>query len=261
MQTEKSYAFRRPQAAEYMPIQVQAHLSWREAISLLSYHLRLLRWWLFLLMALGFLASGGLLWLLLQSSDPRGPSDALSLSRFVLEPGAGLIAAMLASSLLVDDDALEVILTTSTSAELIVLWRSVLGFVGLLLCSVLYLAWSLDNGIRYGEQQSVLSLALTWLAPVLLMGSLGLLGSLVTRNASLGMVLAAIPLVSMIPLHEKLQPIQALHPFIIPYTFWGELDAPDWGINRLTLLACALISIAGCWIWLHREEWLVSSGR
>ncbi|HET8845859.1 MAG TPA: hypothetical protein VFN35_30625 [Ktedonobacteraceae bacterium] len=261
MQTDERNVVR-ASSAVYCPITPQgSHLPLREALSLLGYHLRLLNWWLFLLMALGFLASGGLLWLQLHASDPHRLSNATSLSLFVIEPGAALLAGLLAGSLLVGDDSLEIVMATRSGLHQVLLWRALLTFLALLLCSFAYLAWSLGNGIGYARQQSALFLLLVWLAPVLTMGALGLLGSLVTRNASLSGVLAAIPLAGALFLQARLQPVQAVHPFILPYTFWGEQDAPDWWLNRLILLLFALGFALCCWLWLRQEERLLSNGQ
>jgi hypothetical protein len=88
------------------------------------------------------------------------------------------------------------------------------------------------------------------------MGMLGLFGSLSTRNAALGMLIATVPLGGALLGQLYLLPIQAAHPFIIPYTYWGEQDAPDWWTNRLTLLGIALALAAWNWWLLQREECL-----
>jgi len=232
---------------------------WREAALLLLYHLRLLNWWLFLLMALGFLAVGALAWLQLQAGDTQGLSRATDLSRFALEPGVGLFAGVVASSLVAGDPLLEVTLATRAGLYGTVIWRALLAFCLLLLASAAYLLWSLANGISYAKQQTPLVLLLIWLAPALVTGALGLFGSLATRNAALGAVTAASPLAGSLFLYQQLLPIQATHPFLLSYTYSGGQDATDWWKNRMTLLGVA-VALAICdWWLLQREERLVGS--
>jgi hypothetical protein len=176
-----------------------------------------------------------------------------------MEPGAGLLAGMLASSLIIGDPLLEVMMATYTGLSRVVIWRSLLTFSVLLCCSVAYLAWSLSNGIFYARQQGPLFFLLVWLAPVLVTGMLGLFGSLVPRNTALGMVIAAMPLMGALLGQQYLNPIQATHPFILPYTYWGAQDAPDWWTNRLTLLGIALVFTVWNWWLLRREERLLNS--
>jgi hypothetical protein len=242
----------------YAPVATKERLPFREAGLLLFYHLRLLNWWLFALMGLSFLGVGGLVWMQLQIGGLQGLSNAMELSRFVLEPGAGMLAGMLASSLIVGDPLLEMTIATRAGIYAVVVWRALLSFFFLLCCFAAYLVWSLANGVSYARQQSLLFLLLVWLAPVLVIGLLGLLGSLATRNAALGTVIAAVPLAGSLFLYEKLLPIQATHPFFLSYTYSGGQDSPDWWTNRLTLLGIALALAAWNWWFLRREERLLS---
>ncbi|EFH85883.1 hypothetical protein [Ktedonobacter racemifer] len=259
MRTSEKAALHDPFSWQYTPVSTQRHMPLREAALLACYHLRLLNWWLFLLLSLSFLGFGGLVWLQLHAGGSQGLSNAIELSRFVMEPGAGLLAGMLASSLIVGDPLLEVVMATRAGLYQVVNWRSGLAFFVLLLCSAAYLAWSLENGISYARQQSPLFLLLVWLSPVLVMGTLGLFGSLATHNAALGMAIATIPLAGAFFLQAKLLPIQATHPFIIPYTYWGEQDARDWWTNRLALLGIALALAIWNWWLLRREERLLGN--
>jgi hypothetical protein len=259
MQTSDGTALQSASPLQYEPIPAKSRLPLREGVLLIFYHLRLLNWWLFLFMQLGFLGAGGLVWLQLQEGGSQGLGRAVELSRFVMEPGAGLLAGMLASSLIVGDPLLEVMMATRAGIYGVVIWRSLLTFFLLLLCSAAYLVWSLGNGISYARQQNLLFLLLAWLAPVLVMSMLSLLSALATRNTALGMMIATVPLAGSLFLYEKLLPIQATHPFFISYTYSGEQDAPDWWTNRLTLLGIALAFAVWNWWLLDREERLLGS--
>lgn len=260
MPTSEKSALWSTSPLQYEPIPAQQYMPLREITLWSFYLLRLLNWWLFLLMLLGFLGAGGLVWLQLHVGGSQGLSGAVKLSRFVMEPGVGLLAGMLASSLIVGDPLLEVIMATHAGIYWVVIWRALLTFCILLCCSAIYLAWSFGNGISYARQQSPLFLLLVWLAPVLVMSMLGLFGALATRNTALGMVIAAVPLAGSLFLYEKLLPIQATHPFFISYTYSGGQDASDWWINRLTLLGTALVLAVWNWWWLRREEHLLGHG-
>ena len=261
MQTDEKNALQAASLWQHTPVLARQHLPLREAALLLFYHLRLLNWWLFGLMALGFLGVGGLCWLQLHAGNAPDFSRAGELSQFSLESGTGLFAGMLASALVVGDPLLEVTMATRTGIWGVAIWRSILSFLSFLCCAAIYLAWSLGNGISYAKQQGPLFLLLMWLAPVLVMGMLGLLASLVARNAALGTVIAAVPLAGSLFLYEKLQSIPAIHPFFISYTYSGGYDAPDWWTNRATLLCIALALAAWNWWWLLREERLLSNSQ
>ena len=259
MQISEKSAMRCTSPLQYEPIPAQQHMPLREIPLWIFYHLRLLNWWLFLLMLFGFLGAGGLVWLQLHTGGSQGLSHAAELSRFVMEPGTGLLAGMLASSLLVGDPLLEVMMATHAGIYRVLIWRYLPTFFILLLCSAAYLAWSRGLGISYARQQSPLFLLLVWLVPVLVMSMLGLFGALATGNAALGMVIAAVPLAGPLLLYEKLLSIQATHPFFLSYTYSGGQDAPDWWTNRLALLGVALVLAIGNWWFLRREERLLGS--
>lgn len=259
MQIDEKSAVHGTPPLQYEPVPAQQHLPLRERALWIFYHLRLLNWWLFLLILLGFLGAGGLVWLQLRAGDSQGMDRAAALSRFVMEPGAGLLAGVCASSLLVGDPLLEAMLATRAGLDGVVIWRYLLTLLVLFLCSAIYLGWSLANGISYAHQQSPLYLLLLWLAPVLVMSMLSLFGALATRNAALGLVLAIIPLAGSLLLYNRLLAIQATHPFFLSYTYSGGQDAPDWWTNRLALLGIALVLACVNWWLLHREERLLGS--
>src|SRR3954454_16651762 len=194
MQTPETATTRYHGSLRYSPSPAGRRLPWREAALLARYHLRVLNWWLFLLVLLGFAGAGVLVWARAHAGDAQALDDASSLARFVLEPLAGLFAAMLGSALLVRDPPLELLLATRTGASGVTLWRALLTFGILLLCSAAFLAWSLNQGIGYAQRQSPHSLLLVWLVPVLLIGVMGFAGSVMARNDALGAVLATVPL-------------------------------------------------------------------
>lgn len=245
-------------AVVYRPVAASQRLPLREAVLLVSYHLRLLNWWLFVLVFLGVVCFGGLLWLELFAGGPNHVANANGISRFVMESGAGLCAAMLTSSLLVGDPLLEVIMATRTGLYRLVGWRYLLAFCLLLLCFAMYLAWSLANGSNYTKGQTPLSLLLVWLVPVLVMSLLSLFGSLATRNAALGMLIGSLPLIAGPFLYNDLFSLAPARLFVLPYTFWGY-NAPDWWANRLTFLIIALVLIVWDWWWLRHEERLLGN--
>ena len=266
MATDERVAAKSFSSLRYAPAIEQQRLSLHDATLLAFYHLRLLNWWLFLLMLFGFVGMGALVWLQLRIGGAQGQSNAIELSLFVIEAGAGLFAGVLTSSLIVNDPALEVTMVTRAGIHKVTAWRYLLTLFLLLLYSAAYLVWSLAHQISYAKQQSLLFLLLLWLVPVLLMSMLGLFGSLITRNAPLGMAIAAIPLGGSLFLYEKLYPIQAARAFFLAYTYLhhaysGGQDVPDWWTNHLVLLEIALLFAAWNWWLLHREEHLLGNGQ
>lgn len=260
MQTSERRMVKSDSSLRYAPVAGPRRLPLCEAVLLLGYHLRLLNWWLFVLTLLGFLAAGFLTWLQMRLGGAQGTGNALAIARFVLESTTGLFAGMLASSLVVGDPTLEVSMATRSGVSSLVSWRGALTFVLLLVSSAAYLAWTLASEVNYASQQSPLALLLLWLAPVLLMGVLGLFGALATRNAALGTLIATLPLAGAHFFRGYLIPIASTHPFFLPYTSWNA-DAPDWWTNRLTLLLIALLLVACNWWWLRREERLLADAR
>jgi hypothetical protein len=111
----------------------KAPMPWREVVLLARYHLRILGVWLFLLVPLGFLGFAILLWLQTRSGGSEHLNQAIELSLFMLEPGAGLLAAMLGSSLLMNDALLEVSMATPTGIRGLAIWRAGLSLSVLLL--------------------------------------------------------------------------------------------------------------------------------
>jgi hypothetical protein len=250
-------------------IPVGGRIPLREVLLLGKYHLRLLNWWLFLLMFLGFLGSCGLFWLVVHSGTTTAVSNGNEFSRFVLESGAGLVAGLLTSSLVVGDPLLEVMMATRSGIYRVFGWRYLLTLSILLVCSAAYLAWSLAWGTIYTVPQSAFTLLFVWLAPVFAMSTLGLLGALLTRNAALGAVIAAIPLAIALFLHSDLLAIAATNafwrPFIlwffVPFTLWSY-DVPNyWWLNRALLMGTGLILALCCWWLLRREERLLGNLR
>jgi hypothetical protein len=242
----------------HVPAVVKRRIPLREGALLARYHFRILNRWLFLFILLSFLGFAVLLWFQLRGSGSENSRYGIELSQFVLEPYAGLLAAMLGSSLIVSDPPLEVILTARTGAYGLVVWRFLLSFLILLLCSAVYLFWSLGNGISYDQRQDPLFILLVWLAPVLIMSMLSLFGSLVTHNAALGMTIAIVPLAGSLFLYEALAPLKVTHWFFISYTYSGGADTPDWWANRLTLLVIALVLAAWSGWLLRNDERLVN---
>jgi hypothetical protein len=266
MATDERITAKSISSLRYAPATERQRLSLRDAALLAFYHLRLLNWWLLLLMLFGFAGVGALVWLQLRIGGAQEQSNAVELSLFVIEAGAGLFAGILTSSLIVNDPALEVTTVTREGIHKVVVWRYLLTLFLLLLYSAAYLVWSLANQISYAKQQSPLFLLLLWLIPVLLMSMLGLFGSLITRNAPLGMAIAAIPLGGSLFLYEKLYPIQATHAFFLAYTYLhhaysGSQDIPDWWTNHLALLGIALVFAVWNWWLLRREERLLGNGQ
>ncbi|GHO47834.1 hypothetical protein [Ktedonospora formicarum] len=235
-------------------------MPWREYVLLACYHLRLLNWWLYALMLLGFLGSCAIFWLQIRTGTIESIHQGDSLSRFILETGAGLISGALASTLVIGDPLLEISMATRTGILRILLWRYLLTCLTLFVCSVAYLGWTLHFGATYTQQQSPLSLLLVWLAPVALLSMLSMLGAFFTCNATLGATLSIIPLVADVFLHDELLSIAAMRPIFIPYTYWAH-DAPDWWVNRLTLLGIAGTLALCSWWRLRHEEHLLSDAR
>ncbi len=224
-------------------------IPWREAVLLARYHVRILNWWIFGLMLLGF---GGFA-ILSRNPDLQG-----EICRFVMEPYVGLLAALLGSSLIMGDPILEVILVTRTGGAGVVIGRFLLSFFLLALCSAGFLAWSLSSGMNYARQQNLGLLLLLWLAPMSLMVMLGVFGALSTRSPALGLTLALLPLATSLFLATPLSSWRVARWFFVTYTYSAGADAPDWWINRLVLLGCALLLVIGTSWLLQHDEHLVN---
>ena len=239
-------------ALSYAPAETRR--PWREAALLARYHLRLLDGWLLVLMLLGFGTCAIVVGVQSQSPHTTDVRNAAGLSLFVLESGAALFAGLLGSALIINDPLLEVLLATRGGIVAPVAWRAALGFGMLLGCCA---GFQLCLAVA-GLQQDFVLAPLTWLAPAVVMGMLGLFGSLLARNAALGAALAAAPLAGSLFLYNALFSLPAARPFLISYTCSAyaagvSLGARDWLTNRLALLGIALL-LAGCNLWLLRRE-------
>ena len=237
----------------------------REAFLLIKYHLRLLNWWLLLVMLLGFVGSGAMLWLVLNSGGQLATTHGNEFSRFILELGASLIAIVLTSVLVVGDPGLEVIMVTQEGISRVLIWRYLITLCVLFICAAGYLIWSLLLGVTYTVPQTALTLFMVWFAPVFVMSMLSMLTSLIARNAALGVVIAAIPLMSVLLFHNDLVNIMAAHLWVrvtflgvfFPYTLWGFEQPGWWWANRLLLIVEGLLLIYWSWWCLRKEERLL----
>lgn len=239
-------------ALQYRQVSQQSRLSLSDTFLIFRYHLKVFSSWLLGLIGFGFGTCAIILWLQLKKGDAESLGNAAQLSLFVLESGAGLVAGLLASSLLIGDPLLEIMMVTSSGIGKVAAIRLFLSFGLLMVYSTLYLVWSLINGVVYAKEQGLLFFLLLWLAPVATVGMLAFFCSLITRNSALGLVIGLVPLAGALFLQPYLLLVEQLHPFIISYTLAGY-NAPDWWLNRLTLLAIGL-GLAGLNGWILRKE-------
>ena len=239
------------QKRQWMPL--------RERLLLVVYHLRMLNWWLYALMLLCFIGSGFIYWWTIRSGTPAAKSYGAELGRFVMEGGAGLIAGALTSFLIMNDPILELEITTGKGIMAVFSWRYLLTLVLLLFCSLLFLGWTFHFGTQYSNQQSVWFLISLWLTPVLIMSMIASLSAFLTHNGTMGTVIAAIPFIGDMLLHDEMLQISWLRPIFIPFSIWGH-DASDWWTNRLTLISIGLGLAVICWYILqYREDKLLGN--
>jgi hypothetical protein len=227
-----------------------------DMVALVGYHLRVLNWWILLLSMGGFVLGGGMVWFALHSGSAFSPSSVAGLSRFLLETGAGTIAGILGSWLILGDPALELLLVRRQGIGGIVVWRVLLLVLLLLLFSTGFLAWSLVLGVQYGAHPTLAWFFFLWLAPVAFLGTMGWILALLMRNASLGTVFIGLSVACATVLKDFVLTHEWLRLFYIELTVY-EPAAPDWWWNRLVLMSSALLLALASWWWLRSEERLL----
>ncbi len=237
----------------------------RETLLLVGYHLRLLRWRVLLLSMSSMGVAGAICWLMVRNPTPLAFDQAHDFSLFIMESGIGIIAAGLASSLLIGDPGLELSLTLRDGVSRILLWRSLLILGLLLLVLTAFYAWTRLLGIDYGSKDQVRNLVLVWLTPILCLGTLGFTTSLLTRNLTLGATLAILPIMAELFAKDDLQLSYIGRLIFIPYTEFNlKLEQyfpgnPGWLTNRLSLLGISMLLILWNVWWLRSEEHVLES--
>jgi hypothetical protein len=235
------------------------HLSLRDTVLLAYYHLRMLHWWLYLLMGLGFLGACVLYWMMVRINTYQGIANGNEISRFVMESGVGLIAGALTSFLIIGDPMTELESTTRSGMSRVFIWRYLLTLGIMLLCALIYIGWTLHFGASYTSQQNIVFFISLSFVPVLLLSMLALLGAILTRSATIGALIPGVLLIGNLFLHDEMLSTTWLRPFFIPFAIW-DYDSSDWWNNRITLLIIGLVLACLCgWLLTHREDKLLGS--
>jgi hypothetical protein len=232
---------------------------WGERILLSLYHMRVINWWLLLIVVGLFVLFGGVIWFTLHTNTPHTANPVqyvTGASRFLLEAGAATIAGTLVGPLVLSDPMLELLLVSRGGIRQILLCRFLLVIFILFLTCVVYLAWSLALGVRYSRQESLLWFFLLWLAPVLFVSMLGLTVSFISHSAAIGAVFSGLLLTFSIFLSDYIITQEPLRLFFIALSLYVP-DASDWWWNRLVLTCSGLILALWCWWWISRDERLL----
>lgn len=169
-----------------------------------------------------------------------------------LEACLPLAAAIVLSTVAVQDASLELLLTMSAAYRWIVFLRFglILGWtllVELLATLALYafLPWVPAESLAAGQ--------LTWLAPLLWLASAAILLALVLRSrASSGAILGCIWILQL-TFHGYFAQQSWTRPWFLFATLFTPGD-PFWLTNRLELMAFALLLLAAAWWFLRSPE-------
>jgi len=220
------------------------------------YHLHVMRWFTWALIALCFFVSGGILWLMVQIHYPLQYRQELS--RFIMEAGAGLIACMIGGTLIVNDSGLELLLTSRQGIKQILIMRMLISWCIPGFLAVLFAIWSLWLGVHYFQGFSWWRLFCMWFVPTWLYTQLSLLGALFTKQAMMGGVLGgSLLLLELFMKDLFLHQTQLLWIFV-PISMWLP-DAGIWWQSRALLFALGGLLMGCSWWWLQREERLLGA--
>ncbi len=232
--------------------------NWRERLLLAFYHLRVLKPFSLLLIVAGFVGAGAVLWVITLNGRPISLSYGNEFSRFVMESGAALIAGISASTLIVGDSALEMLLASRQGIQHILMWRAIVSWLFLGILTAAFFIWSSILHIHYTPHDSALVLFSTCAVPVFLLSMIALGGALLTKSSALGAVLAGLVLMIQLLAKDYILVNTASSLFFIPLTLFRP-DSPIWWWNRLVLLGCGAVIAIWCLFWLRCEERLLGA--
>jgi hypothetical protein len=195
-------------------------------------------------------------------ADP--PSDDANTARIllgVLEMGVSLAVGVGCASLVGRDPAAELQLTVPTPYRRTLLRRLVVTLgcgaavaaatAAVMIATGWWERWPANHGTFAGQ--------LTWLAPMLALGGLGLAAGAVFR----GPAAAGAVVTSLWTLQQVFADLaQDSHPARLLYLFATTRGAVpgDWTANRLTLLGAAAVLVALALVLLGRSERLIVEG-
>jgi hypothetical protein len=215
-----------------------------------------MRWFILFLVVLSFVASGLILWIMTVIHYPILYRDELS--RFILESGAGLIACMLGSTLLVNDAALELLLASRQGCWKIVIERTLLLWIILSVIAVCFVGWTSALGIQYSSYDTPWRLFCMWFVPTWLFTMLSLMASLLAKNSSMGGVLSGILLLLELIMKDFFLNTSSLLLIFVPISMWKP-DSHLWWSSRALLFGLGALIVLGIWRWIRREEHLLDA--
>jgi hypothetical protein len=169
------------------------------------------------------------------------------------ETGLSLAAGVVIAWLTAHDAAIELQLTMPTPYRVTALrrylviggWTALVAIATLLLLHLLT-PWALSKPL--GSDQ------LLWLAPTLWFAGVGALLALLFRSyAATGVVLGGFWIGELL-LHGYFLTTGWMQPWFLFATLYAS-DASYWLINRLTLIASALVCFVAVWFFLRNSEW------
>jgi hypothetical protein len=220
--------------------------------ALLRHEVRVLGPWLFALpvsVACLFAVTVAMMWLR-QAHHP----DITNVIMAGVEGAVPLVVGIGAATIVSYDPAVELQLTVPTPYRVTMVRRLVMFLVWSSLVETAAVAvlagfwpWTLTKGGLEGY-------LFTWLAPLLWFGAWGAVLTLLLRSRAASVAILGVVWVVELLFHGLLAAYgwtRALYVFATMFNAAGSF----WSLNRLELLATALILFALVWFYLHNSEW------
>ncbi|GCE49889.1 hypothetical protein EI42_06114 [Thermosporothrix hazakensis] len=220
------------------------------------YHLRVMRWYVLFLVLLGFVGAALVLRLMVWIHYPL--IYQYELCRFVLEAGAGLIACMLGSTVLVNDPALELLIASRVGCWKIILGRVLLIWLILGVMNACFVGWTYALGLHYSSSDTPWRLFCMWFVPTWLFTLLALIASLFSRHSAMGGVLGALLLLLELLMKDFFLNYTVLLPFFVPLSIWFP-DSSIWWSSRALLFGIGILIAIGVRLRIRRDEALLSA--
>ncbi len=234
----------------------QSRAGVRDLLLLARYHLRVMQWPVWLLIAFCFLVAGAILWLMRQIHYPVMYQQELS--RFILEPGAGLIACMVGGALLVNDPALELLLVAHQGIRPTFMLRVSIAWLMLGVPAALFALWSLRLGTDYFHSFSWWRMFCLWFIPTWLCTQLSFFAALLTRQARMGGVIGGSLILLELFMKDLFLQQTLLRWLFVPLSLWLP-NTSIWGASRALLFCLGTLLLAGSWWWMEHEERLLGA--
>jgi hypothetical protein len=170
-----------------------------------------------------------------------------------LEAFLPLAAGIILTTVAAKDDALEVQLSLATPYRVTVARRVTL-LLGWIIATECIASGVIAVVFPAALPKSGVDLVLLWLAPTLWLSAVGLLLALLLRSRATATALLGVVWVIQLAFHGYFASYDWTRPWFLFATLYTPA-ATYWRLNRLELIATAIVGLDVCWMYLRNSEW------